>query len=156
MTSGAVVFGIGNEDRGDDGVGPAVARALRELAVPGLRVVAPAQPLDLLDHELAAETVVVVDAVCSGRVPGSVLVLDVQRRPLPRWATSGSSHDFGLDAVVELLGALGRRPRRLFLVAVEAGTFDPGAPLSVPVRAAVPAAVDAVLTLTGLQIRGER
>jgi hydrogenase maturation protease len=156
MTAGAVVFGIGNEDRGDDGVGPAVARALRDRAVPGLRVVSPAQPLDLLDLALAAEVVAVVDAVCSGRPPGTVMVLEVQHQALPGWATAAGSHAVGLDAVVELLQALGRQPRRLVLVGVEAATFHPGAPLSGPVRAAVPTAASAVQALVELPARGER
>jgi hydrogenase maturation protease len=156
MTARAVVVGIGNEDRGDDGVGPAVARALSDRDVPGLRVVTSAEPLDLLDDDLAADVLVVVDAACSGRVPGTVLVLDARREPLPVWAGAGGTHAFGLAAVVELLAALGRLPERLLLVAVEAHAFDPGAALSPPVRAAVPAAADAVLAVAGLLPGGER
>jgi hydrogenase maturation protease len=99
---------------------------------------------------------VVVDAACSGRPPGTVLVLDAHRQQLPVWAGAGSTHAFGLDAVVELLAALGRLPQRLLLVAIEAAGFDPGAALSPAVGAAVPAAADAVLAVAGLLPGGER
>jgi hydrogenase maturation protease len=156
MTARAVVFGIGNADRGDDGIGPAVARTLLERSVPGLRVVVAAEPLDLLDGDLTADVVVVVDAACSGRPPGTVVVLDAHRTGLPVWAGAGSTHALGLAAVVELLAALDRLPEQLLLVAVEAVVFDPGAALSPDVEAAVPTAVDAVLAVTGLQPGGER
>jgi len=46
---------------------------------------------------------------------------------------------------VELARALGRLPRRLTLVGVEAQAVDLGAPLSAPVRDSVDDAVDAVV-----------
>jgi hydrogenase maturation protease len=156
MTAGVVVFGIGNADRGDDGVGPAVARTLLERGVPGLRVVVAAEPLDLLDDDVSGDVVVVVDAACSGRPAGTVLVIDAQRQDVPLWAGAGSTHGVGLVAVVGLLTALDRVPQRLVLVAVEAATFDPGAALSPAVQAAVPVAADAVLTVAGLLPGGDR
>ena len=84
-----VVFGLGNADRGDDGVGPEVAGRLVGRVLSGVRVVSPAEPVDLLDDGDAADLVVVVDAVRSGRRPGTLMVRDANREPLPAWTGSG-------------------------------------------------------------------
>jgi hydrogenase maturation protease len=150
-----VVFGLGNADRGDDGVGPEVAGRLAGQDLPGVRVVSPAEPVDLLDDGATADAVVVVDSVRSGRQPGSLMVRDANREPLSEWTGSGGTHALGLDAAVELLRALDRMPRQLVLVGVEAATFQAGAPLSPPVRDAVPAAVGLVLAVAGSMVEGE-
>jgi hydrogenase maturation protease len=144
----ALVVGLGNPDRGDDGVGPAVAQVVLAMDLPGVRVVADAEPLHLLDDDVVEDVVVVVDAARSGRPPGTVQVLDALRT-LPPWTGTGSTHTVGIDLAVELLGALGRLPGRLALIAVEGECFDAGAALSPSVRAAVPVAADTVLTELG-------
>jgi hydrogenase maturation protease len=46
----AVVLGVGNEDRRDDGIGPAVARAVAARAIPNLLVtISDGDPATLLD-----------------------------------------------------------------------------------------------------------
>lgn len=150
-----VVFGLGNADRGDDGVGPAVAGRLVGRDLPGVRVVSPAEPVDLLDDGATADLVVVVDAVHSGRRPGTLMVRDATREPLPEWTGAIGTHALGLDAAVELLRALGRMPRQLVLVGVEAATFQAGAPLSPPVRDAVPAAAGLVVAVADTLVEGE-
>jgi hydrogenase maturation protease len=140
-----LVVGIGCLDRGDDGVGPAVARRVATMGLPGVQVLPDAQPLDLLDDGRAADLGVVVDAVRSGRAPGTVLVRDVGcSAALPDWAGAASTHVVGLDAVLELARALRRMPRRLVLVGVEAAGFGTGEPMSPGVRAAVPGAAEMV------------
>jgi hydrogenase maturation protease len=150
-----VVFGLGNPDRGDDGVGPAVAARVADRHLPDVRVVSPADPVDLLDDGAVAELYVVVDAVRSGKPPGTLMVRDADREPLPEWNGSGGTHALGLDAAVELLRALDRMPRQLVLVGVEAGTFEPGAPLSPLVQRAVPAAVGLVVAVAASLVGGE-
>jgi hydrogenase maturation protease len=144
-----LVLGLGCADRGDDGVGGAVARQVAALGLPAVRVVAEAQPLDLLDDAMAADLLVVVDAVRSGRAPGTVLVREVGSGALPDWAGAASTHAIGLDAAVELARALGRMPRRLVLVGVEAAGFGTGEPLSPGVRDAVAAAAEMVAGMVG-------
>jgi hydrogenase maturation protease len=144
-----LVLGVGCADRGDDGVGCAVARQVAALGLPGVRVVAEAQPLDLLDDGTAADLLVVVDAVRTGRAPGTVLVREIGCGALPDWAGAPSTHAIGLDAVVELARALGRMPRRLVLVGVEAAGFQTGEPLSPGVLDAVTAAAEMIAGLVG-------
>ena len=60
---GALVVGIGNPLRGDDGVGPAVAALLRARAHPGVQVAeVHADPIALLDLWAGRRRVVLVDA----------------------------------------------------------------------------------------------
>jgi hydrogenase maturation protease len=153
-----LVVGIGSTDRGDDGVGPAVARQVAALALPGVRVLPDAQPLDLLDDGPVADLLVVVDAVRSSRPPGTVLVRELGHELLPEWTKAGSTHALGLDAAVELARALGRMPRRLVLVGVEATAegFATGSAMSPEVSAAVPAAANAVAGVVGTVSGGER
>lgn len=153
-TGTVVVAGIGNSDRGDDGVGPVIARHVAGLNLPGVSVVSHAEPLDLLDDELAADMLVVVDAVRSGRRPGVVVVRHVDNRPLPEWTGTGGTHAVGLAVSVELARVLGRMPRRLVLVGVEAESFAIGAPLSPAVRAAIAVATDAVAAVVGSMVGG--
>jgi hydrogenase maturation protease len=145
MTVRALVIGLGNPDRGDDAVGLHVARRVAAEHV-DVRVLELDDPSDALDSWALADTVVVADAVTSGGDPGDIHVVDVVAGTLPAgsWA-SGGTHALGLAAVVELARALGRLPRKLLLVGVEAGRFDHGTPMSDAVAAAVPAAAIAVL-----------
>ena len=152
MTAGFVrVLGIGSADRGDDGVGPAVARAVARRGLPDVEVSWPSEPLDLLDAGPETDLVVVVDAVRSGGVPGAVHVVDLRAEVLPDWTGAGSTHAVGLDAAVELARALGRMPQRLVVVGVEAEQFTVGMPLSAAVRDAVGPAAAEVLRLVSAE-----
>lgn len=143
----ALVVGVGNPERGDDGVGAEVARRVTARGLAGVLVAHYREPVQLLDDRPDAGIVVIVDALLSGAPPGSVTVREVDDRPLQEWTGTGGTHSVGVVAVVELARALGRLPRRLFLVGVEAEAFDPGGPLSPAVAAAVEEAAEAVVTL---------
>jgi len=145
LTVRALVIGLGNPDRGDDAVGVQVARRVAAERL-DVRVLELDDPSDALYAWEPADTVVIADAVTSGGDPGYIHVVDVVARTLPAgsWA-AGGTHALGLAAVVELARALGRLPRRLVLVGVEAGRFDHGTPMSDAVAAAVPSAATAVL-----------
>jgi hydrogenase maturation protease len=133
-----LVVGLGHPDRGDDGVGPAVARQVARLVGTGVTVLEQADPAGLLDTWAGARLVVVTDAVQSGRrPPGTVQVLHACHGPLPVRMGAGGTHGFGLAEVIELGRALGRMPPELVIVGVEAQQFGIGEPLSPPVAAAV-------------------
>lgn len=145
MTLQTLVIGLGNPDRGDDAVGVQVARRVAAERL-DVRVLELDDPSDVLDAWAPDDTVVVADAISSGGQPGDIHVVDAVARTLPAgsWA-AGGTHAMGIAAVVELARALGRLPRRLVVVGVEAGRFDHGTPMSDAVAAAVPAAAAAVL-----------
>ena len=70
--------------------------------------------------------VIAVDAVRSGRPPGTVLRLEVGDRPLPSPLTMTSTHGFSLPQAVALGQTLGRFPQRLVVYGIEADSFGPG------------------------------
>ena len=130
----ALVVGIGNRSRGDDAVGPEVASLVARRHLPGVAVVVLEQPLALVEHLGTHDHVVVVDATSPRGHPGRVHVRQVGAGPLRRDPPALGSHGLGVAEAVELARALGRLPRRLTLVGVEARTFRLGAPLSAVVR----------------------
>ena len=139
-----LLIGLGNLQRGDDGVGIAVVRRVAEIAE--IEVVESDDPASLIDTWSEAARVVVVDAMKSDGSPGTVLTLDVTESPLPSdgWA-KGGTHSLGLAAAVELSRALGRLPQRLVVVGIEVDGLIAGSELSPAVRAAVQRAADAAL-----------
>ena len=145
----ALVVGLGNEHRGDDGVGPAVARRLRGLRRAGVAVVETSgDAATLIDLWDGRDLVVVVDAVRTGSPVGTVFRRESEDvRPvfdLPATSTHGVS----LGEAFELGRALGRLPRRLVLYGVEAGDLRVGQPMSPSVARAIPSVVDDVLRET--------
>ncbi|GAA4475537.1 hydrogenase maturation protease [Phytohabitans houttuyneae] len=132
----AVVIGVGNAYRRDDGVGPAVVARLGSHQLPGVRLVdCDGETGRLLELWRDADVVVIVDAV---RVrhpqPGRV-----HRRSLDRPTFRGrpaSSHGADLGDAVELARVLGRLPRLLLLYAVEVADTSFGIGLSPAVDAA--------------------
>jgi hydrogenase maturation protease len=150
-----LVIGLGHPDRGDDAVGPVVARQVAAAGIEDLVVVERDEPADLMDtwshHD--QRLVVVVDAVRSGAAPGTIHVLEAGAGSGPlsadTWAATGrgGTHALGLAAVVELARALGTLPDQVLVVGVEAEQFDHGTSLSPAVAAAVRPAADRVLSL---------
>jgi hydrogenase maturation protease len=141
----ALVIGCGNADRGDDGVGLAVARSVEAAAVPGVRVVTgTSDPASLMDLWAGVDEVVIVDASSSGRPPGTVRRLDPTTEPVPA-RPAVSSHALGLAEAVELARALGRFPARIVVYTVEVEGCAHGAGLSPAVAASAPAVAEEIL-----------
>ncbi len=140
-----LVIGLGNPDRGDDAVGIEVARQVA-IERPDVTVLEFDDPSEAIDAWEPDDTIVVTDAVSSGGRPGEIHVIDAVPHKLPagRWS-AGGTHALGLAAAVEIARALGRMPRRLVVVGVEAKHFGHGAHMCDAVADAVPAAVEAVL-----------
>ncbi|MFK0246034.1 hydrogenase maturation protease [Amycolatopsis azurea] len=139
----ALVVGVGNDFRRDDGVGPAVAR---EVARHGVRAtISDGDTVRLMETWEGADPVVIIDAV--RRVSG----VDGRwhRTTLPQRGPVASSHGFGIPEAVELAEALERLPHRLVIFAVEVTEVGFGLGLSPAVAAAVPAVTKAVLTEIG-------
>ena len=157
MTRPAVVIGIGNPFRRDDGIGPEVAAQIQGRRLPGVRVVvADGEPAGLLEAWEGADLAVVVDAIQRvPAAPGSIHRL--MGSQLETGCTAASSHGLGVPDAIRLGRALERLPRQLVVLAVEGADTGPGTGLSGAVAAAVPRAVAAVMAeLSGHQGRPPR
>ncbi len=134
----AVVIGIGNPHRRDDGIGPAVAESIARQGLPGVRVLGcAAEPTEILDAWSGADLAVLVDATAG--LP-SGLVAQCRIEDLAETAPV-SSHDLSLTATYELGRALGRAPESVIIVAVGVADTGHGVGLSRPVIDALPDAV---------------
>ena len=139
------VIGVGNPARGDDGVGPAVARTLSLLRPHGVDVSeVHGDAAGIMAAWEGVETAILVDACIAGDTPGHVRRIDVAEEPLPPEPSATSTHAFGLAAAVRLAEALGSRPANVILYAVEAKSLDHGAMLSPEIAHAVPRVVSLV------------
>ncbi len=145
-SSGRLVIGIGNALRGDDAVGLAAARRVREASPAGVTVLEESgDGTALMEAWDGADVVVLIDAVRSGAAPGTIHRLDARAGPLPTGFFPSSTHAIGPVGAVELSRALGRLPRRLIVYGIEGRTFAVGTALSPDVEAAVRVVVDRVL-----------
>jgi hydrogenase maturation protease len=132
----AVVAGLGNPWRGDDGVGLVVVERLRGRLPDTVEVVTivdePTRLLDAFD----ADAVVIADAVAVDEPrPGTVHRIDAVHEALPERFGS-STHHFGLADTVELARSLGRLPASLVVYGIEGARFDAGEGLDPRVEAA--------------------
>lgn len=131
------MIGLGNAMRGDDAAGLIAARRLHGVEHEG-------EPLALLDVWDGAQSVVVIDAVRSGGVPGTIHRFDATE-PLPAaLRSSTSTQAVGLAETIELARALDRLPARLTVYGIEGERFEAGTGLTPAVSAAVEAVVNAV------------
>lgn len=133
-----LVLGIGNPDRGDDAAGPLVVRQLRG-ALPGDVTLAEevGETAAILARIEGAAAAYLIDACASGASVGTVLRFDAAAGPLPQHAFSVSTHGLGLAEAIELARALRQLPPLCIVYAIEADSFEPGAPLTPAVAKAV-------------------
>jgi len=143
--SRVVVIGLGNPDRGDDGVGPAVARSLAARLPPAIRVVVRrGDMLSLLTDWADADTVICIDAAAPAGSPVRRHRLDLSTDVLAPEPAPASSHGFGLAEAIALARTLGVAPSRIVVHAIEGVCFEPGAPMTPAVLAAAVAAADLI------------
>jgi hydrogenase maturation protease len=124
------VIGVGTRN-GADGAGLDVLELLSTRALPGgVTLAACERPLpDLLDSLAGAEAAVIVDAARGVGPGGGARRLACEELARP---AATSSHGFGVAQTLALAAALGRAPRRVEVVAIEAGragALDAGAAL---------------------------
>lgn len=142
------VLALGNVLMGDDGLGPHVLRRLvaewdlppevevHDLGTPGL---------DLAPWLMDLRAAILVDTVKADAPPGTIRTYGKERLATLPAPLRMSPHDPALVEVLSSLELAGHAPRELILVGVVPLMVEQGIGLSDPVRAAIPAAVDAVL-----------
>ncbi len=140
-----LIVGVGNEFRSDDGVGPAAALRLRKRLPTVAIEVCDGQAAHLLTRWTRADTVILIDAMCSGAEPGTVRRFEVPPDTIAAPCHLASTHGVGLAEAVALGAALDRLPRRLILYAVEGATFREGIGLSAEVEHAINTVVERVI-----------
>ena len=146
-----VIVCVGAHLRGDDTVGLVVAERLRQTDGAGQVHEVTGDLTELLDIWDGVAEVWIVDAVSSGRPPGTVVEIDLlaPEAPGPDTSTLRSSHALGVADVLALGRQLGRLPRRLRAFGIEGADFGLGRPLSPTVARAADDVVREILERTG-------
>jgi hydrogenase maturation protease len=143
----ALVIGLGNPYRHDDGAGLVVAARVRAAGLPGVVVrELEGEPVSLLDAWEGARPVYVVDAVLSGGEPGTVYRFDAASGLPSEPLRHRGTHAFSLADAVELGRALGRLPAGLIICGIEGAEFGAGTGLSPRVAEAVGAVVTRLIS----------
>lgn len=142
MTTPVLIIGVGNEYRGDDGVGLAVARRIRELNLSAVKVIeASGEGAALMEAWQGAEAAMLIDAVYSGGTPGTIYRFDARTESIPAKFFHYSTHAFSVAEAIELARALNQLPPRLIVYGIEGLRFDAGVGLSAEVERATPEVV---------------
>lgn len=146
--TGDVVVGVGNPWRRDDGVGEAVCAELVRRHLVECRTLH-GEPTAVLDAIEPHDRAIIVDAMRSGRPPGTVMVLDASQTTGDERSSGGlaGTHGVGVGLALDLGSVLGRLPRSVHVVAVEGEDFGPGRGLTPAVERAVAEAADVVRRL---------
>lgn len=140
----AVLIGVGNQFRRDDGIGPAVAAVIGELDLPGVSVmISDGEPSWLLDAWSGARLAVVVDAIrldagVAGQIQRHCVTDD--RQAASGWTSAGpaSTHGLGIAEAFALARALELMPEQLVVFTVEVADIGYGERMSQPVTASLP------------------
>jgi len=136
---------LGNELLGDDAVGTVVADQLRRLLPEEFDVDTTNESgLDLIDHVVDTDALVVVDAVQTGAKPGTVHLLDEDDLPS---VCAASPHYVGLKEAIRVARALELpAARKVIILAIEVSdTLSFGAEMLPAVRAATPIMAETIL-----------
>jgi len=141
-----LILGLGNPLRGDDGIGPAVIEALRQLELP--------PEVELMDGGTAGlalltaisgrQHLLVVDAAEMDRPPGAVVVFRPEAVSLEKVEFALSPHQLGLAEVLEVAGRLELSPQTVKIFAVQPDRLDWGQGLSPAVRKSLSQVVSAI------------
>jgi len=142
------VFGLGNILMSDDGLGPFVIKVLEASYEfpPDVEILDAGTPgLELSTILEDSGALIIVDTVRSDDVPGQVKTYrrdDILKHPPAQRITP---HDPGLKETLLVLELQGEAPPEVFVVGVVPHSVEYGIGLSDEIRAAVPAAIEAIV-----------
>jgi hydrogenase maturation protease len=146
ISSPILLIGIGNEYRGDDGVGLTAIRALNMQKFPDtLLKECSGDGVELIEMLSTARMAILIDAVSSGAKPGTIYRLDALTQPIPAQLSFQSTHAFGVAEAIELARIVDQLPPSLIVYAIEGENFSTGVGLSSTVEEAVRKVVEQVI-----------
>ena len=142
-----LVIGIGNEYRGDDGIGLQIARQIRAKHLHHLTVLeSTGDGAALMEAWQGYGRVILVDAISSGAAAGTIVKIDVQEKNIPAKYVQSSTHAFGVAEAIALARAIQRLPPKLFLYGIVGASFHSGKTLSRVVQEAARSIVENIIT----------
>lgn len=145
-----LVLGIGNLLWADEGFGVRCVEALhRAFEIRGATVLdGGTQGLYLVQFVNDHDRLIVFDAIDYGLVPGTMKVVEDDEVPKFTGAKKMSLHQTGFQEVLSAADFMGHYPERLALIGCQPLDLeDWGGPLTPPVKAVIPAAVETAVRI---------
>jgi hydrogenase maturation protease len=141
------IAGVGNPLFGDDGVGLVVARELMKRRLPRFVEVMElgTRSLEILTRIEGYSKVVFIDAVRSGKPPGSVTVYRIGEARESGPGNLMSLHELDLVATIRIGRLTGKLPRATIIVGIEPERVDTGLALSQAVSRSISEAANTAL-----------
>ena len=147
--SKVLVIGVGNTLLQDDGVGVHVTQALRAGAETELEIMdGGTLGLSLLPAVEDARAVIVVDASELGAEPGAMRVFHGEEIDRQLSGKKRSVHEVALYDLFSAAAIRDRSPEQRVLIAIQPASTEWGLEPTPEVKAAIPAACDALTSLT--------
>ena len=146
VSSDTVVIGVGNTILSDEGVGVHAARMLQsDLRVPpGVTILDGGTiGLELIPYAASASRVLLLDAMNSGKAPGTFARMT--GKELLGTACGRSVHQLGVADLIAALFLVSSAPQEIVVLGVQPAVTDWGTSLSPEVEAALPSFVEAAL-----------
>jgi hydrogenase maturation protease len=137
-----MIIGLGNEFTHDDAVGLIAARRLREQGLPAEEH--EGDLLTLIERWKHEENLILIDAISSGAMPGTLHRLDVSDSFPNRDLFKNSTHALGLADAVEMSRTLGTLPPHVIVFGIEVRDVTAGMGLSSEIEQSLPLLVDQV------------
>lgn len=146
--SETLVIGVGNEFRRDDGAGSAVIRALMDDSPGHVQFLKlSGEGTQLMEAMSRAKSVLIIDAVSSGALPGTVHRFDAMKEKIPSKFFHSSTHAFSVAEAIEMARVLNQLPRTCTVFGIEGANFREGKGLSGEVERAVRSVAEEIRTL---------
>ncbi|MDR3695943.1 hydrogenase maturation protease [Mucilaginibacter sp.] len=144
-SSKILLIGIGNEFREDDGLGLYICRHDKIGRLQNLVIKENSgDGMTMMDAWKDEGTVVLIDAVRSGRAAGTIFHFDLLKDPLPPDLFNISTHNIGIPDCIILSEKLGLLPEKLIFYGVEGKNFGHGKKLSPVVKTAADILIDQI------------
>jgi hydrogenase maturation protease len=147
MAARRLILGIGNILWGDEGFGVRAVEAFHrayDLGDAATVLDGGTQGLYLVNFVAEADDLLVFDAIDYGLTPGALKIVRDDEVPKFTGAKKMSLHQTGFQEVLSAADLLGHYPKRLALIGCQPLDLENwGGPLTDPVRAVIPAALEA-------------
>jgi hydrogenase maturation protease len=132
-----LLIGVGNEYRSDDGVGLVVARKIHEKMISSITVKEESgEGAAMIEAWQGFQNVIIVDAVSSGAMPGTIFRIDAHKETVPIKFFHYSTHAFSVAEAVELARTMNFLPSKLIVYGIEGNNFFAGTAISLFVQQA--------------------
>jgi hydrogenase maturation protease len=142
-----LIIGVGNIYRGDDAVGIIVARRLKDQLDELVTIIElSGEGTALMEAWQGSDHVVIIDAVSSGAVPGTIHHLDAHLQHIPQAFFHYSTHAFSIAEAIELSRVLKTLPPLVTIYGIEGKNFHQSCGLSPETEKAIDKVVIAVCT----------